>query len=132
MFALIFTPLKKITAIGLIFLMSVQCFYKLGVITYFHFNRAYIAETLCINKEQPITMCYGQCFLKMNLDLTDQSTTSDGITPAGKLQADFPDFLITQQFYPDFILFAPREVDFRKTEGTTADYSDTPFQPPTA
>lgn len=88
--------MKRVTAIVMIAVMSVQCFYKLGVITYFQLNREYIAEFLCINKEEPITMCYGQCFLKKNLDITDDSSPAATNTAQGKERVDFPVFLISQ------------------------------------
>ena len=63
--------MKSLVAIGFIFLISAQCIFKLSIITYFEANREYIAEVLCVNKEKPITVCHGQCFLDRNLSLAD-------------------------------------------------------------
>jgi hypothetical protein len=71
---LIFGPVKRILAIAFIFLLSAQCIFKLGIITYFQANRKYIAEVLCINKKNPMTLCNGQCFLDRNLALADEET----------------------------------------------------------
>jgi hypothetical protein len=79
--------------------MSAQCFYQLGVITYFQLNKTYIAEILCINKEKPITMCYGQCFLNKNLDLADDHASDDGPFPISKQRIDFPVFLVIENAY---------------------------------
>jgi hypothetical protein len=72
-----FSAVKKVLAIALIFLLSAQCVFKLTIITFFEVNRDYIAEVLCVNKETPITMCYGQCFLDRNLSLADDETSKD-------------------------------------------------------
>jgi hypothetical protein len=99
LFSPTFAAVKKCIAIGLILIMSAQCFYKLGVITYFQLNRDYIAEVVCVNKEKPITMCYGQCFLDKSLDLADDHTTDDGTAPSGKQRIDFPVFLVIENAY---------------------------------
>ena len=89
--------MKRALAIILVVLMSVQCFYKLGVITYFNLNRDYIAKVLCINKEEPITMCYGQCFLKRNLGLPDQPVSEQSRAPKTATQnVEFPAFLLSE------------------------------------
>jgi hypothetical protein len=56
--------------------MSGQCLFRLGVVAYFQLNRDYISEVFCINKEKPMTMCYGQCFLDKNLKLVDKTEKS--------------------------------------------------------
>ena len=89
--------MKRVISIALILLMSAQSVYKLGVITYFQLNREFIVEVLCINKEQPITMCQGQCFLKKNLQQADDVAQSP--TPTGKEKVDFPTFLISENSY---------------------------------
>jgi hypothetical protein len=91
-FASIFGVVKRFVAIGFIFLLSAQCIFKLGIITYFQANRDYIAEVLCINKEKPITLCHGQCFLDRNLALADEETPQQ--TPAsGKVKIETSIFL---------------------------------------
>lgn len=78
-FGFIFGAVKRVVAITFIFLLSAQCIFKLGIITFFQAHRDYIAEVLCVNKEEPMTMCYGQCFLDRNLALVD-----DGIPKQAK------------------------------------------------
>ena len=98
LFYITFDIVKRITSIGLILLMSLQCFYELGVITYFHLNKDYIAEVLCINKEKPITMCYGQCFVDKKLDLTNDKQSDNSTLPNGNQRGDLPVFLITENY----------------------------------
>src|SRR6478752_3249486 len=81
--------------------MSLQCFYKLGVITYFNLNQDYIARVLCINKERPAMACHGTCFLKKKLKLADEAGEANG-TATGRTVIEFPMFIvsrITYKFY---------------------------------
>lgn len=40
-----------------------------NLLIYFQFkiNQEYVAQNLCINRDQPITTCYGSCYLKEKL-----------------------------------------------------------------
>lgn len=77
--------------------MSGQCLFKLGIVTYFELNRDYIAEVLCINKNKPIAMCYGRCFLKKNLALADESEKAPA--PLSKEKFQVPVFLVSENLY---------------------------------
>lgn len=79
-FGITFGIVKRFTAIAFILLLSAQCIFKLTIITYFQTNRDYIAEVLCINKEKPMTMCNGQCFLERNLSIADDDTPKQSPT----------------------------------------------------
>jgi hypothetical protein len=110
--------------------MSLQCFFKLGVITYFHMNREYIAEVLCINKEEPITMCYGQCFLDKNLDLADDANSDDSTLPIGKLKIDFPVFIISESFYSFQKLLKSEQANSYYRAASSSAHHPAPFHPP--
>ncbi len=68
--------LRKLIASVLIVILTSQCFYKLVCITYYQLNKDYIAEFLCVNRDNPITVCYGQCFLKKALGFESETNTS--------------------------------------------------------
>lgn len=89
--------MKKGISILLILLLSIQCLYNLGLISYFQLNRDYIAKVLCINKEEPITMCHGQCFLDNNLDDGNEQTNADARTADNRSKTDVPVFLIVER-----------------------------------
>lgn len=93
-FAIIFEPVKRFLSFLFVLLLSAQCIFKLSIITYFEANRDYIAEVLCINKEQKITTCYGQCFLDRNLALIDTGTDEQESTNH-KTQVEPSIFVIT-------------------------------------
>lgn len=124
--------MKKAFAIILVILMTVQCFYKLGVITYFNLNREYIAKVLCINKEEPITMCYGQCFLKRNLVLPDQPVSDQSRAPKTTTQnVDFPAFLLSEvQCAVNSTPESGEQNTFYKNTFSKA-HTSIPFHPPT-
>ncbi len=130
MFCLTFAPVKKVASIGLILLLSLQCFYKLGVITYFQLNRDYIAEVLCINRDKPITVCYGQCFLEKNLDLTDGTTSDDGAVPVSKQNTDLPTFLVTENLYSFQGINHLEQRNSRYLLNPSSSHHKAPFHPP--
>ena len=43
----------------------------------FKINREYIAETLCINKDEPITICGGTCYLSKSIKKAHDNPESD-------------------------------------------------------
>ena len=110
--------------------MSAQSFYKLGVITYFQLNRKFIAEFLCINKEQPITMCEGQCFLKKNLQQADDVAQSPA--PTGKEKVDFPTFIVTDNYYTFVQLSGSGPMNTIYIDASSSEHLSAPFHPPTA
>jgi hypothetical protein len=110
--------------------MSLQCFYQLGVITYFHLNREYIAEVLCINKEKPITLCHGQCFLDRNLDLADELPSDEGTVPTGKQSIDFPVFLISENSYQFSHVLRSLDLNTSYFPASSTEHSSFPFHPP--
>ena len=55
------------TALFFAVLIGSQAFYNAGVVGYWVANRAYIASTLCENRDQPQLRCNGKCYLKKKL-----------------------------------------------------------------
>jgi hypothetical protein len=121
---------KKVVSLGLIMVMSLQCFYKLGVITYFQINREYIAEMFCINKEKPITTCYGQCFLEKNLGLTDTAGHNESTVPVGKEKVDFPLFIVSECMYALQERSQFNRTDAHYIAGISSEHRRAPFHPP--
>ena len=128
-FVAIFGGVKRIAAIAFIFLISSQCIFKLGIVTYFQVNRDYIAEVLCVNKENPITMCHGKCFLDRNLSLVDDDIANQ-VPGSIKLKVE------TSSFVADYFSFTPtiNSVDLENTSAQQSlyqfDSQDSFFHPP--
>jgi hypothetical protein len=110
--------------------MSLQCFYKLGVITYFTLNREYIAEVLCINKAEPIPICQGSCFLKKNLNLADEAPGSNGQTSGRQQTVEFPVFLISQVIYNFSFVPGNATGSSHYSTGISPGHRTSPFHPP--
>jgi hypothetical protein len=58
---------KKGFIILLLLTFAFQSFYSAGFTIYFHLNRSYIAQKLCVNKAKPELKCKGKCYLKKKL-----------------------------------------------------------------
>lgn len=47
-------------------------FIKLGILIDFKINQDFIAEVLCINKDKPMTLCNGKCYLSQKLKKAEE------------------------------------------------------------
>ena len=59
--------LKKVFSILMVAAILLPNLTKIGIFIDFKINQDFIAEFLCINKEEPIVMCYGECYLSDQL-----------------------------------------------------------------
>jgi hypothetical protein len=87
--------MNRTTSILLVVIITAQAFYNAGVVGYWLANRAYIASSLCENRDKPMKHCNGKCYLKKNLT-TAASSQSDGnaALPVLKTETDSPVFLV--------------------------------------
>ncbi|RMH65462.1 MAG: hypothetical protein D6677_02410 [Calditrichaeota bacterium] len=63
----------------------------------YELNKAYIASTLCVNKDKPEMHCEGRCHLKKELQKVHDETTDEHNNTAllpGNLD-NFPNFILT-------------------------------------
>lgn len=100
--------MKKAISISLILLLSAQSLYRLGLISYFDLNREYIARVLCANRDEPIPVCYGNCFLQRNLSLADQHNTDQKKPAETKVKVEVPVFLVGQVFALELVTVAQK------------------------
>jgi hypothetical protein len=59
--------MPRYAALFLAVLIGCQAFHNAGVVGYWLANRAYIATTLCENRDRPQMRCNGKCYLKKKL-----------------------------------------------------------------
>lgn len=45
---------------------------KLGILIDFRLNQDFIAKNLCVNKDEPILMCSGRCYLSSQLQKAEE------------------------------------------------------------
>jgi hypothetical protein len=68
---------KKLTAAIFVLIFLFQAFYSTAVTYWFYFNRSYIAEKLCINRDKPELKCKGNCYLAKKLKEAESQKKDD-------------------------------------------------------
>lgn len=79
-------------------ILSLPAIYKAGFFTFYQLNKDYIAENYCVNKDRPITMCYGSCFLEKGLNMADQNSNPDSLVST--LKFEIQEFLVDEVVIP--------------------------------
>lgn len=64
--------MKKIIAPLLAIIILSQSLVNVGLGLYYHINKAYIAQQLCINKNNPKLHCNGHCYLSKQLKKAEE------------------------------------------------------------
>tara|TARA_Y100000815_G_C13112332_1_gene413588 strand:+ start:25 stop:429 length:405 start_codon:yes stop_codon:yes gene_type:complete len=67
-----FVLLKKLVAIGLFAILFLPFALKLLIYIEFKVKQDFIAEVLCVNRDKPITMCGGKCYLNKQLNKLEE------------------------------------------------------------
>jgi hypothetical protein len=62
-FAIFAMKMRKVIAILTILIITTSGLHKTLVFSYYEFDKAYIIENLCINKDDPEMGCEGKCYL---------------------------------------------------------------------
>lgn len=60
----------------MLFAISYQYMIKLGIIAYYELNKSYIAQNLCENRDKPQMKCCGKCYLRKQLNKTEDGATN--------------------------------------------------------
>ena len=68
--------MRKFIAIAMLFAVSYQYMIKLGIIAYYELNKNYIAQNLCENRDKPQMKCCGKCYLRKQLNKTEENGTN--------------------------------------------------------
>jgi hypothetical protein len=89
---------KKAFLISLMLIFAFQSFYSAGITMWFHLNRSYIAQKLCVNKARPEMKCKGNCVLKKKLKEAENQQDDHG-TKQLKEWISVPPFIISQNLY---------------------------------
>jgi len=78
-----FCATVKATCVSILFIcVTTATFSKWLVIASFAYNQRYIANQLCVNRNNPNSACKGHCFLSKQLDKEDKPEGANG--SAGK------------------------------------------------
>ena len=98
--------MRRFMALFLLIVISFQQLYNLWNIAWFYTHREYIAENLCINRNEPMTMCGGSCYLVEKL--TD-FRGSDADLSTGKSFESPKIFEVEIRFCFSPVEFSPQE-----------------------
>ncbi len=95
----------------------------------YNMRKEYIAEVLCINKEEPITVCGGKCYLDNQLNILEEQTQQEALPSKLTVNlsfyfVDFPQFLEPNQ------IKAPIKHASIYPNGTVISYHNSIFHPP--
>lgn len=74
--------------------MSLQVVLKLGIITWYTANKAYVAAKLCENRDKPQMKCCGKCYLNKQLKKTEQHGNTGNSSKSQEKDVDL--FIVTQ------------------------------------
>ena len=79
-------------------IFAFQSFYSTGITLWFHLNRSYIAQKLCVNKSKPELKCKGNCVLKKKLKEAENQQEEQGSLQL-KEWVSVPPFIISHNLY---------------------------------
>jgi len=121
---------KKRFSIFFLLVLSLPTIYKVGFFAFYQLNKDYIAENYCVNKDRPITLCYGSCFLDKGLALTDQIPNPDSLIST--LKFEILEFLVDEVAVPTCCAKTVFTFSFQATPSTTDGVYNSVFHPPLA
>jgi hypothetical protein len=98
LFSINFAFVKKAFLISLMLIFAFQSFYSTGITLWFHLNRSYIAQKLCVNKAKPELKCKGNCVLKKKLKEAENQQEEQG-TQQLKEWVSVSPFIISHNLY---------------------------------
>lgn len=64
--------MKKVIASLLVLLIISQSLVDLGILAYYAINKNYIAQKLCVNRNNPRLHCEGHCYLSKQLKKAEE------------------------------------------------------------
>jgi hypothetical protein len=127
--------MRKFVALFIAFIFISQAFINLGITIYWLSNHAYIATTLCKNKDKPSENCNGKCYLKKQIATSTDNCPKNNSHLALKLKkglelAEFPTNSVQVFLFANISNF-PKLIEGTQTcRGTLFRFSV--FRPPSA
>ncbi|WKK81665.2 hypothetical protein [Marivirga arenosa] len=103
---------QKVITITLLLFFLCHTFMFMVIRLNFEVNRDRLAELFCVNKDEPMTMCYGSCYLNDQLKKEAEKKSSEKNTLTEQIQLDnspktlsikvFNADIPNTHFYPDY------------------------------
>ena len=104
---------------------------KLWIVVDFKIHQAFIAETYCVNKDDPILMCSGKCYLSQQLKEAEEPHQQD-LPFSSRLKMEISLFIKAFRFNFQLIAWAkPQRTTFPDHSILPdSSYLDSVFHPP--
>ncbi len=93
--------MMRLISICLLIVLALPGVSRLWIMADFNLNRETIAELFCINKEKPMTICYGSCYLGQQLREVENNEAEESQTVT--YQIKISPYLFTTKAIPSGI-----------------------------
>ena len=93
---------KNFSGIFLVILVLSGTFRETTIYISFKLNQKYIAENLCVNKDKPVSSCGGSCYLKEQLEKSQEKEME---SPMPKYEYNHPIQFINNSSNEDQLFF---------------------------
>lgn len=77
-----FCSVKQLLAIALLCCISYQYVLRVGIVAWYELNKEYVARNLCENRDKPQLKCCGKCYLRKQLNKTEDNSGDSKQLPA--------------------------------------------------
>lgn len=94
----------------------------------FEMRRDYIAKVLCINRDKPITVCGGTCYLELNLEKSQRNSEAIPASFTSVMSFYFQEIEVTDFKKP--VALKDQDLFIQTSEGTPNKISLAVFHPP--
>lgn len=122
--------LKKILSVFLALSILSQILLNVGLGVYYHINKAYIAQKLCENKNNPSIHCNGHCYLTKQLKKAEEGEKSSATKILKEKEEIFANRIATLPgvYFP---AYSSLEIVARDTQLYISDGEASLLKPPT-
>ncbi len=125
-----FAIMRAALAILLLTLLSHQSLLKLGIVAWYEWNRDYVAQTLCENRDRPQLKCCGKCYLRKQLAKADATSKSERPLMAQLAKLKLPPFVVPEPLVVGAAFMNEARQDFGYKEPFAEEVPLAVIQPP--
>ena len=90
--------MKRFIAIVVFISLLTQCLVHLGLWGYYEANKAYIAQNLCENRNQPKKNCCGKCYLRKQMKKVEDGSGTSKKGQVKTEKSEVTEFVVTDRF----------------------------------
>ncbi len=125
-----FERLKKTVSIFLLTVIMLQTFVNVSIGVYYYFNKAYITQQLCENRNKPKLHCNGHCYLSKQLKKAEEKENKSSQFLKEKEEIISNDVrTLPENYFPDFTI---TKIIHKNSSLPVSTYSNSLLKPPAA